>query len=590
MTTLNEFHVLAALATVPKQSQRDIAAQRGISLGSVNTALRSLKERGCVDKSNKLTSKGKKELAPYKVDNAIIMAAGMSTRFAPISYERPKGMLRVRGEVLIERQIRQLKEAGIDDITVVVGYMKEQFFYLEDMFGVKIRVNEQYAVRNNNSTLYLVCEQLGNTYICSSDDYFVDNVFEPYVYKAYYAAVFFAGKTNEYCLTTGAGKRITAVTIGGHDSYGMLGHAYFDRAFSKKFTDILVSEYDRLDTASKLWEDIYIDHVAELDMVMRTYDTGVINEFDSLEELREFDPEFINNVDSAILDNICKTLEVKRSEIMDVTPISQGLTNLSFRFDCRGKTYVYRHPGAGTAGIINRESEAYSQAVARDLGLDDTFVYEDPQVGWKISYFIDGASELDYHNWTQVENALAIVRKLHSSGAQSQWEFNEHENMKGIIALLDERHRASYGDFKSLFEVIDKLACRVAADGVPTCLCHNNFCAQNFLVTHDKMYLIDWEYSGMSDYAGDLGTFICCSDYGYDEALRAIESYFGRTPTDEELAHCVAWIAISSYHWFIWALYKDACGKPVGEWLYVWYRNAKLFGAKASALYEEIDV
>ena len=57
--------------------------------------------------------------------NAIIMAAGMSTRFAPLSYELPKGLLNVKGEVLIERQIRQLQEAGISDITVVVGYMKE---------------------------------------------------------------------------------------------------------------------------------------------------------------------------------------------------------------------------------------------------------------------------------------------------------------------------------------------------------------------------------------------------------------------------------------------------------------------------------
>lgn len=54
--------------------------------------------------------------------------------------------------------------------------MKEAFFYLEDAFGVKIRVNEQYASRNNNSTLMVVREQLGNTYVCSSDDYFTENV------------------------------------------------------------------------------------------------------------------------------------------------------------------------------------------------------------------------------------------------------------------------------------------------------------------------------------------------------------------------------------------------------------------------------
>ena len=62
--------------------------------------------------------------------NAIILAAGKSGSFAPFTYEKPKGLFNVKGEILIERQIRQLKEAGIKDIYVVVGYMKEKYFYL----------------------------------------------------------------------------------------------------------------------------------------------------------------------------------------------------------------------------------------------------------------------------------------------------------------------------------------------------------------------------------------------------------------------------------------------------------------------------
>ena len=79
------------------------------------------------------------------------MAAGTSSRFAPLSYEKPKGLLRVKGEVLIERQIRQLQEAGIYDITIVVGYKSEQFHYLEDKYGVTLVYNEDY----NN--LVIVC-------------------------------------------------------------------------------------------------------------------------------------------------------------------------------------------------------------------------------------------------------------------------------------------------------------------------------------------------------------------------------------------------------------------------------------------------
>ncbi len=581
MLTKNQFGVLADAAVFGPRAQRKIAQHTGMSLGSANTAARELKEMGAMSNDGIVTDKGAQLLAPYKVDNAIIMAAGISSRFAPISYERPKGLLRVRGEVLIERQIRQLKEAGIDDITVVVGYMKEQFFYLEDLFGVTIRVNEEYANRNNNSTLMLVREKLGNTYICSSDNYFVENVFEPYVYQAYYAATFFPGHTDEYLLKTGVGKRIVGVHIGGEDAFGMLGHAYFDRAFSETFCAILEEEYGRPETAPKLWEDIYREHLDELAMVMRPYEAGVVHEFDSLAELGDFDPAFIENVDSSILDNICKTLGVSRSDIGGIVPISQGLTNLSFKFDAKGSSYVYRHPGAGTDKIISRESEAYSQQIARELGLDDTFIYEDPREGWKISRFLPDCKELDYHDWDQVAEALAMARTLHSCTRESSWSFDVYEKTRELVTLLDERHRASFSDFKQLHGLIDALVQHVASDGTRPCLCHNDFYNPNLLISEGKMYLIDWEYSGMSDYASDLGTFVCCSDYGLAETDRVLELYFQREPTDFERAHCLSYIALSSFYWFVWALYKDACGAPVGEWLYLWYRNAKMFGKAA---------
>ena len=582
MLKKNQFLVLADAMSYGPCAQRDVAGRVGKSLGTVNTATRQLKEQGALDDEGSVTEKGAALLAPFKVDNAIVMAAGLSSRFAPISYEQPKGLMRVRGEVLIERQIRQLQEAGISDITVVVGYMKEQFFYLEDLLGVKIRVNEEYSVRNNNSTLMLVREQLGNTYICSSDDYFTENVFEPYVYQAYYSGVFYPESTDEYVMVTGSGKQIVRVDRkGGTGVYGMLGHAYFDRSYSREFRRILEEEYDRPETAPKLWEDIFAEHVDELPMVMRAYDAQVIHEFDSLDELASFDPEFINNVDSSILDNICKTLGVQRSDVSGIEPINQGLTNLSFKFDAGGSAYVYRHPGAGTDAIINREAETFSQGVARDLGLDDTFIFEDPAEGWKISHFVEDAEEMDYHDPAQVAEALRMARTLHASGQASGWRFDVYEKTKEILALLDERHRASFHDFKPLLELIDGLAGYVAGDGTPECLCHNDFYSPNLLVAKGKMYLIDWEYSGMSDYASDLGTFICCSDYAFDEALGVLAEYFQREPTSAERAHCLAYIALSSYYWFVWALYKDACGSPVGEWLYLWYKNAKLFGREA---------
>ena len=90
------------------------------------------------------------------VDNAIILAAGTASRFAPISYEKPKALIRVKGEILIERQIRQLKEAGINEIIIVIGYKAEQFEYLKKKFGVILVYNLEYLNRNNNGSIFAV--------------------------------------------------------------------------------------------------------------------------------------------------------------------------------------------------------------------------------------------------------------------------------------------------------------------------------------------------------------------------------------------------------------------------------------------------
>ena len=239
--TKRNFTVLYEYLKNPYASQREVAERTGLSLGSVNAANKELTNEGLLE-SDSLTDNGYEALHPYKVENAVILAAGLSSRFAPISYEKPKGLLKVRGEILIERQIRQLQDAGISNITVVVGYKKEYFFYLESKFGVSIVVNNEYASKNNHASLMCVKERLGNTYICSSDDYLLNNPFEAYVWKAFYSAQYAEGATKEWCIQTGAMDRITNVTIGGSDAWYMLGHVYFDKAFSLAFKQILETE------------------------------------------------------------------------------------------------------------------------------------------------------------------------------------------------------------------------------------------------------------------------------------------------------------------------------------------------------------
>lgn len=280
----------------------------------------------------------------YRVDNAIIMAAGASSRFAPLSYECPKALLEVKGEVLIERQICQLKEAGIPEIYVVVGYKAEMFEYLREKFGVHIVENREYLTRNNHSSIYAVREVLGNSYICSADNYYCENPFEPQVEDSYYAALYSNGPTDEWCISTDEAGFITDVRIGGSDAWYMLGHAFWSEVFSRQFLEILAEIYETPETYNLFWENIFIDYIHRFRMRMRKYKNNKIFEFDSLDELREFDESYIKDTRSVVLKDIARQLKGKESEIINIRAYKgENATAVGMRFEFRGNCYEYAY-------------------------------------------------------------------------------------------------------------------------------------------------------------------------------------------------------------------------------------------------------
>ncbi|HIT89897.1 MAG TPA: NTP transferase domain-containing protein [Candidatus Merdenecus merdavium] len=305
-----------------------------------SVAFSSLTRDGLVSKQG-ITEQGLKALDQYKVDNAIILAAGYSSRFVPISYETPKGLLSVKGEILIERQIKQLKEAGIHNIIIVVGYLKEKFQYLQDKYQVLIIENKEYSSRNNHSSIYAVKEYLGNSYILCSDNLFTKNVFRSHVYQPYYAAKYAKGQTEEYCLTLDQDNKITDVSIGGNNSWYMFGHIFFSKDFSKKYLSFLEEEYNNPRIKQLYWEDIYIEHIESLDLYVQKYPSEIILEFDSLADLRLYDKDFLHRTGSKYMEHISNFLSCDEEDIVSILPIKEANHEVHFTFQVHGQMYEY---------------------------------------------------------------------------------------------------------------------------------------------------------------------------------------------------------------------------------------------------------
>lgn len=291
-------------------------------------------------------NKNRNEKRNYKVDNAIIMAAGMSSRLAPLSFERPKALFDVKGEVLLERQIRQLKETGIDEIIVVVGYKKEMFAYLIEKFQVKLVENPDYLVRNNHSSLYAAREYLKNSYICSADNYFTNVLFEPYEENTFYSAVYEEGKTNEWCLDTDEQGRIRQVTIGGEDEWVMHGHAFFTEDFSKQLIPYLTEAYFSEKAADLFWEEIYMEHLDTMSMYKKEFARDLILEFDNLEDLREFDEKYKNHSGCLVMKKICEKIKCEEKELENIKPIIEQSKVSGITFLHGGKQYSFDYHSA----------------------------------------------------------------------------------------------------------------------------------------------------------------------------------------------------------------------------------------------------
>lgn len=271
------------------------------------------------------------------------MAAGTSSRFVPLSSEKPKALLEVKGEILIERQIRQLIEAGINDITLIVGYKAEQFHYLKDKFNLELVYNEDYYRYNNTSSVIRVLDKLSDTFICSSDNYFPSNVFLEASYQSFYSCLYADGKTEEYCLSLDELDNIVDISVGGHNSWYMVGHVYFSKDFSSAFKKLLSDEYSNEETKKSYWEDVYIKHLSNLPrMKAYKYKEGEILEFDSLDELRSFDPSYIDDTRSKVLKNIASKLNCTESCLHGFKNISHSDNELIFSFMKDDEKYLYK--------------------------------------------------------------------------------------------------------------------------------------------------------------------------------------------------------------------------------------------------------
>lgn len=575
---LNEFYILSSLYNGSKglvDCQTDIEKQKALQDAK---CFSNLIKRGYI-KDNKLTSKALNALQPYKVNNAVILAAGASTRFIPLSLEQPKGLYEVRNEKLIERQICQLKQAGINDITLVLGYKKEMFYYLKDKYQVKFIINDSFNIKNNIESLRLAQSIISNTYICVSDDYFMENPFNQFEYRCFFSGSSTSEKTDEMYAITDSNNRIARLEKGLDGGRILLGHCFFDKQFSQKFFEIVNSVTNNGKYDKAFWEWLVKDYLNSFDNIyFKEFSPNTIFEFDYFDDLRKFDTNYLGYSHSDIMRNIKLIFRCDEEDIINFRNVSKGLTNKSFVFEINGIEYIYRHPGDGTESIVNRKNEKKSLVLAKQFGIDPTYIYLDVNEGWKISQFIADFREPDYNSFNDSKLIIKTLRKLHNLPITVDYGLDPIKDSIEIEKLLKQKDPNCFKPYQQLKENILKLYSLTENDGIEKCFCHGDTYQPNWMILPDNsVILIDWEYSGVSDPGIDIGYYIVDGQYDFQQAEQFIKEYLQQDYNPTTRLHYLCYISIIAYYWFVWALYRESCGASMPDALQCWLNEAIIY-------------
>ena len=251
-----------------------------------------------------------------------------------------------------------------------------------------------------------------------------------------------------------------------------------------------------------------------------------------------------------------------------------GLTNLVYRVAPPGKpAVIVRIPGAGTEDYINREVELHNAQVAARAGISATVIWGDPESGVMISECIENIVTMTPENFKTRKGAAGragvAFRQLHDAPEPFEFRFE-------LFAMIDDYLGILSGKTVDLPEGYHKIVAaaqpiKALLEEKPAVLkpCHCDPLCENFLDDGRRMWIVDFEYSGMNDPLWDLGDLSVEAGFDATQDGEMMRAYFGAEPSPAQQGRMVIYKAMCDLLWTLWGLIQHADGNPAEDfWAY----------------------
>ncbi|WP_297133947.1 phosphocholine cytidylyltransferase/choline kinase family protein [Terrisporobacter sp.] len=605
---MKEYKILKYIYENLNASQRQMSEKLNISIGSVNNLIKNMSNEGLINiqiKDSKysysLSEKGISKLEEYvkaskldkisinndefrKVKQAVILAAGEKKIFG-----KPVSFLSLEDGKIIDRVINILNNNGIEKIVIVTGYKSEFFDEYKNNKSIFLVKNDRYKWTGTMHSLSLAKKYIDDDFLLIENDM----VFEER------AITELSNNHNRDCMLitseSGSGDEALVEIRDGY-VYKMSKDIHQFNKIDGEMIGLSKISYDVFNKMLELFKynkNPYLNYEYALVDIGRDYKIGYIkpdglvwSEIDNEEhynrtikyiypKLKRKEEEVKINTLKNIL---CNELNINKNEIEKITAVG-GMTNKNFKVTLNKVDYILRIPGNGTEEMISRTNERHNSLLANRLGIDTDILHFNEISGIKLSKFINNAETINPKTAKREDNMLLvtdILKKLHNSDIEFNNRFDVFELIEEYEILLNKNNGKNYDDYIVVKEKVLNLKNILNDLGIELRPCHNDTVPENFVKDGERLYLIDWEYSGMNDPMWDLAAHILECNFSEEDEELFLDTYFNGKTEEKYKTKILIFKICQDFLWSIWTNIKEAQGDDFGTYGENRYNRAKL--------------
>lgn len=482
------------------------------------------------------------------------------------------------GTCLIDRTLGILRDFNFNNIFLVVGYKSELFqVYAAD--DVTLITNNDYEFTSSMGSLALLKDDIKEDFILIEGDTFYEKeVISKLTQITYGNGLVMteeSGSGDECFVETQSGF-VTKITKDRHRVTRFEGELLGVSRISLNTYKKIIDVWEHAENPYLNYEYLFMDVTEPIERPVIYIQNLIWGEVDNSKDYKrlknEVYPRLRRKEDPFDKENLLIHLgKIFPGHDVGNAIITKmgGMSNKNFHVELFGKNYVLRVPGFGSEGMVERANEEFNANEGAKLRVTPNTYYFDSQSGVKLTEYIENAETLNSATVQRHENMkqiASIYKTIHESHIRLRNEFNIFKEIEKYDVLIYNSGAVMYCGYESVRKVVMSLEGHLNKLGVELKPCHNDAVPENFIKSKNgKIYLIDWEYSGMNDPMADIAALFLESEFTEDNQDFFLLQYLGKSSQnikEKILCYQILW----DYLWAQWTIVKEAKGDNFGTY------------------------